>query len=335
MMSTSPAWMASVRLPQRAYVALVADLVVIAKNSYPCGFVAICESAYYNSPPWSALSHSEVILLLDCARRSSIGAKHFGDLDRSLNAAKAHISPTEFVRLRVLVARARRLLLRGLVPGSGLRPASFRRVNRELQQLVERLFDDRDALGDGPYLQCMDACQLAHAAVATPLFHPRRASFMRTAVELGNEEMKGSMLAAQAAVSKAAASAAAALRPTLAGIEFVRGADVDGGGGSSTPGERDGEEECAVPEDISFELRAAEGSVAIPLQKPFLCTKSVLTVDHLRKCVLRKMSLSPFTLIDFFDSDRYMPLEPDLTLAQIATRVGAGTHGLVLQYRIW
>ena len=85
---------------------------------------------------------------------------------------------------------------------------------------------------------------------------------------------------------------------------------------------------------LAFSLHQLEGSAsaATPLEKPYLRTKSILTIGHLRKYIGRKMGLPADMPIEFYCSER--ALEAGLTLAQILRTHWAEDRDLVLHYRL-
>ncbi|KOO31464.1 hypothetical protein Ctob_007904 [Chrysochromulina tobinii] len=94
-------------------------------------------------------------------------------------------------------------------------------------------------------------------------------------------------------------------------------------------------EHKASPEEISFSLHEIEGSSRGhgKLDKPYLRTKALLTVAHLKKYLGRKTGLPAEVPIDIFCRDA--PLENGLTLEQIVrTLWGDEDNDLVLYYRV-
>ena len=158
-----------------------------------------------------------------------------------------------------------------------------------------------------------------------------------------------------------APAADAAEPPRKRGRAAGSGAGPSDAGGESGAGARS---ERVIGEEISFSLHELEGSATAttPLEKPYLRTKSALTVGHLRKCVhpypptpphactcayaltrqsprraahrylSRKMSLPPEVQIAFYCAEK--SLESNLTLAHIATSIWAEDEDLVLHYRL-
>mmetsp|Transcript_46131 Transcript_46131/g.92039 ORF Transcript_46131/g.92039 Transcript_46131/m.92039 type:complete len:272 (-) Transcript_46131:842-1657(-) len=92
-----------------------------------------------------------------------------------------------------------------------------------------------------------------------------------------------------------------------------------------------------VPEEISFSLQEIESerkpAGAGRLEKPYLRTKALLTVMHLRKYLWRKMGLSESVPIEVLCRDR--PLSATLTLEAIVREVWVDEENdLVLHYRV-
>ena len=91
----------------------------------------------------------------------------------------------------------------------------------------------------------------------------------------------------------------------------------------------------ASPEEISFSLHEIEGSSRGhgKLDKPYLRTKALLTVAHLKKYLGRKTGLPAEVPIDIFCRDA--PLENGLTLEQIVRTLWCDEdNDLVLYYRV-
>ena len=122
------------------------------------------------------------------------------------------------------------------------------------------------------------------------------------------------------------AGAATAAPPAAAA---AAASSSSGGGGAAAPME--------VPEEISFSLQEIESpnkpASAAKLEKPYLRTKALLTVMHLRKYLWRKMGLSESVPIEVLCRDQ--PLSATLTLNDIMRQVWVDEENdLVLHYRV-
>ena len=112
-----------------------------------------------------------------------------------------------------------------------------------------------------------------------------------------------------------------------------RAASGAGAAGSGATGSGAAAE--ASPEEISFSLHEIEGSSRGhgKLDKPYLRTKALLTVAHLKKYLGRKTGLPAEVPIDIFCRDA--PLENGLTLEQIVRTLWCDEdNDLVLYYRV-
>jgi hypothetical protein len=111
---------------------------------------------------------------------------------------------------------------------------------------------------------------------------------------------------------------------------------ADGGGANAAEKAADTVDSAsgASSAEVSFSLLEYGGGLEVrtPLEKPYLRTKALLSIGHLRKYLGKKLSLPPEAAIEFFCRDE--PLDSGLTLDQIARTVWKDeTADLVLHYR--
>ena len=145
----------------------------------------------------------------------------------------------------------------------------------------------------------------------------------------------------------AAAAAAAGEAPRVDGAEEEgeeeeaaqrpRKVARQGSGGAEGAGSSIGGGGGGAEDEISFSLHELEGDGGhggTPLEKPYLRTKALLTVGHLRKYLTRKMGLDADVPIAFFCSGA--PLDSDITLDEIVRTVWENDDDsdLVLHYRV-
>ena len=116
-------------------------------------------------------------------------------------------------------------------------------------------------------------------------------------------------------------------------------ADDGGGGGGGSAAQKAADSAssgggASSAAEVSFSLLEYGGGLEVrtPLEKPYLRTKALLSIGHLRKYLGKKLSLPPEAAVEFFCRDE--PLDSALTLDEIARTVWKDeTADLVLHYR--